>query len=1325
MQNDLLSIIDGNSLSLDIIDDSTPSFDTPLIFNNDISTSNIKNLLLIDSIVSESQLFYDSSNQNTFSVIYSNNSNRADFMKLLQEKFANGLDRIAFVFHDNIKDGKTFLNQEFFFSEDFNSYSENTQLLIDIIKKFGVKNIDFLACNSLNYANWVKFYDLLAKETGVIVGASNDKTGNLRNGGNWVMESTNENVVCTYFNSNINNYASTLAVTVLSTSTVLTQALVDSYTWPVTVNGGTLANPVIISFSENISLSSVSQYFMCGSEYISFDGTGKTITISNVTSYLGLINNGTSSINGYSNIIIQNILFTTINSTLVYRGGWICQSFFGNSSFNTLISNCNVEAPIGPNDECGGICGYGFAQGNGTANSSSALIDGCSKEGLNNSNFGGGITSLRTCQLGGYVKITNCSNSGVISGSGSGGITGSQAGQDSGKIEIINCYNTSAIGNSSGGICGYYAGYINGSVTITNCSNSGSISNSSGICGSSAGHINGNVLISNCSNSGVISDGNGICGPSAGHLNGNVSITKCLNSGVISGNYSGGICGYSAGQDNGTVSITNCYNTGIINGQFTAGITGDWFGYNSNNLCSIINCYNIGDINGNDSGGITGADVGYNDDRISTPNILIQNCYSLGNIATSCGGICGGIEGFPYINTPIVNITNCYTSYDSIADSGSEYIANNLPIKNSIILTNVYTSLISSWSDTSANSSLTGTPSSLYSSNPGTSWFSVSTNTPYLLSIFNASLYSPSTIINTSTGNYTSSAGLFTPDYNYNLISVNNAVPPTNITINNTSGVLTFANLTSGTYTEEVFCSQGIAPSYYGYNFNTFTLNQTSPIPGITITQNGGTIYIQQSGNDIQYQYNSTSGAWTNVSGWSVTIVNSNPVAGNILTVSLTTNLTISDTTVVTGTNGYFICGSSYITYDGTEKTITIDNVTGYLGLIQNGSLTIDGYHAITVKNINSSASNSFLRSSSGIRAGWICGPYFGRNIKNISGYVGITVDNCSNSGIVNNSATINSGSLNGGICAGGFCNNGEGYISNCSNSGVVSGSEAGGICGGFPAQGNGSVSITNCINSGVISGNFSGGITGSVAGQNNGSVSITNCTNSGLISSNNAGGITGSSAGNNGSLSITNCANSGVISGSNAGGITGNRFGNNTNNLCSIINCYNTGNINGSNSGGITGASVGYNDNAIYTPNILIQNSYSLGSIASTCGGIFGGTDGSFYTTNIPIVNITNCYSSYNSIDPNGRSIISANLPTDVRNSIISRSTNIYTSLISRWSDNDANRALSGALNIYRNSRLYKYYHNFGEVWYSNQNNTPFSFTTGLNNVPRRQRRD
>jgi hypothetical protein len=504
------------------------------------------------------------------------------------------------------------------------------------------------------------------------------------------------------------------------------------------------------------------------------------------------------------------------------------------------------------------------------------------------------------------------------------------------------------------------------------------------------------------------------------------------------------------------------------------------------------------------------------------------------------------------------------------------------------------------------------------------------------------------------------------------------------------------------------------------------------------ITQNGGIIYIQQSGNDIQYQSNSTSGSWTNITSFPVTIVNSNPVQGNILTVSLFTNLSIGLAT------GYFICGSSYITFDGTGKTITIANVSAYLGLIQNGSFTTNGYHAITVKNINSTATNSFLISQSGgIRAGWICGPYFGQNIKNINDYVPIIIDNCSNSGIVNNSATINSGYANGGICGSGFCSNGVGNISNCTNSGVISGNSAGGICGFNTGNTNGNVSITNCSNSGVISGNSAGGICGSYTGNINGNVSITNCSNSGVISGISAGGICGSNTGStNGIVSISICSNSGVISGRNSGGIcgvnagsfdgtvsisicsnsgviigqfsggiTGSFFGAYSNKLCSIINCYNTGTINGNNAGGITGADIGHNDNVSYIPKILIKNCYSLGNIASTCGGICGGTSVIAYISNIPIVNITDSGSQY----------ISITLP--IKSSIIL--TNVYNSLTNSWSDTNASSALSGALSIYRNSRLYKYYSNFGEVWYSNQNNTPFSFTTELNTVPRRQRRD
>jgi hypothetical protein len=947
--------------------------------------------------------------------------------------------------------------------------------------------------------------------------------------------------------------------------------------WPVTfLNSNPVAGNILtvlistdILISDSIVGTGTNGYFITGSNYITYDGTGKTITISSVTNYPGLIQNG------YSNVTVQNINNAISgSSSLQNSGGWICHANFGSGVNNVLIDNCSNSAPI--SDSGGGICGE------------------------------------RVGGNGGTISITNCSNSGIMN-----------------------------------------------------------LNNGGGICGRQIAINNGTVLISNCSNSGVINGVaiGGICGNGAGQNNGIITIANCYNTGAINGSENGGMTGRNTCFNNGTITITNCYNTGII-GSGSGGMCGAFFAWNTNNLCTIKNCYNIGDITGNIAGGFIGYDIGYSTNLSYTSNILIENCYSLGNIGTNAGGICGGGVN-SYTTNPVVNITNCYTSYNSIAQAGSEYISLifRTTIRDSIInrLTNVYTSLISSWNDNSANSSLIGS-----------AWTSVATNSPYILSIFNASLYSPSTITNISTGDYTSSAGLFTPNYNYNLISVNNVVPPSNITINNTSGVLTFTNLLTNTYVEKVLCYQGTSPKYYEYNFNTFTLNQTSP--GITIIQNGGIIYIQQSGNDIQYQSNSTTGIWTTVNDWPVKFVNSNPLAENVLIISLFTNITISDTTIGISTK-YFIIDSEYITYDGTGKIVTIENINNYPGLIQNGTSSDHGYSNVTVQNINNAISGSSRLVS---RGGWICQWYFGNGASNI-------------------------------------------LINNCSNSAAINGIDIayGGICGAFAGRYGGNVSIKNCSNSGAIIRKQSSGICGQQAGDTNGTVSISNCFNSGVISGEASGGICGTRAGHtNGIILITNCYNTGIINGDLSGGITADYFGYNTTSQCSIINCYNTGDINGSNAGGITGAEVGYYDNVAYSPQILIQNCYSLGNIANTCGGICGGEENDIYD-NPPIVNIINCYTSYNTISDPGSEYVSIYLQTNVKYSIINSLTNVYTSFINNWLDTNAISALYGSQNIYRNSKLYKYYSNFGDSWYYNQNNTPFFLTSYLKNVPRRKPRN
>ena len=179
-----------------------------LVYNNTLDTNTIQNILLISSCVTESQLFYESANSNTFPIIYSPNSDKNELIELLRTKFLNGFKRITFAFHDPLNNTKTFLDNKPFFDENDlienqTTFSETVTFLTNLITEFKVENCDFLACNTLQYANWKNYYELLNKLTNVICGASNDKTGNIQYGADWVMENTNENVRDIYFTSSI------------------------------------------------------------------------------------------------------------------------------------------------------------------------------------------------------------------------------------------------------------------------------------------------------------------------------------------------------------------------------------------------------------------------------------------------------------------------------------------------------------------------------------------------------------------------------------------------------------------------------------------------------------------------------------------------------------------------------------------------------------------------------------------------------------------------------------------------------------------------------------------------------------------------------------------------------------------------------------------------------------------------------------------------------------------------------------------------------------------------------------------------------------------
>ena len=185
----------------------------PLIYNDSLDTNSIQNILLIDSTVQEYREFVHGCNANTFPIVYDYHSDRNELKTILSKKF-NNIQRIAFVFHNSNMNNKLFLNNQYFFSdsdlETVDNFSENIQFLLGIIQDFHVDHLDYLACNSLDYDNWKKYYDIFSTNTSVIIGASINETGNMKYGGDWIMETTNENVKAIYFNENINHYKKTL-----------------------------------------------------------------------------------------------------------------------------------------------------------------------------------------------------------------------------------------------------------------------------------------------------------------------------------------------------------------------------------------------------------------------------------------------------------------------------------------------------------------------------------------------------------------------------------------------------------------------------------------------------------------------------------------------------------------------------------------------------------------------------------------------------------------------------------------------------------------------------------------------------------------------------------------------------------------------------------------------------------------------------------------------------------------------------------------------------------------------------------------------------------
>ena len=236
--------------------ESTPQ---PLIYPRISGQGIYTNVLLIDSQVIDYQKMVDSVNTSTFPIVYSICSQKSELLSLLQANFTT-IERIGLAFISSLEKPKFFLDKKpLFIENETQPYSENLQFILDIITQFQVKNVDYLACDTLNYSNWNVYYNLLKQNTTAVIGASSDKTGNIQYGGDWVLENTSEDIELIYFTSAIQYYA----------------FLLDNPSWATSASG--LNYPALITIDPTNTYAYV---------YNNFIKSVSRISISNPTNYV-------------------------------------------------------------------------------------------------------------------------------------------------------------------------------------------------------------------------------------------------------------------------------------------------------------------------------------------------------------------------------------------------------------------------------------------------------------------------------------------------------------------------------------------------------------------------------------------------------------------------------------------------------------------------------------------------------------------------------------------------------------------------------------------------------------------------------------------------------------------------------------------------------------------------------------------------------------------------------------------------------------------------------------------------------------------------------
>jgi hypothetical protein len=546
-----------------------------------------------------------------------------------------------------------------------NKYFGNNfiQLLTDLLNNnHTLVEIDLISCD-FNKQLFIDLVEYIYNKYGIKINYSLDKTGNYNNGGNWILESSNENIKDIYFTNKIDDWKNVLDRTIISNTNI--NIFFDPPNSLIFDD-----NNLLISLNKDVSFNNSDQnaYFDLSSNW-RFDGSGHTINIKNnptvdlnieyngINEYMGLINTN-------DNTIIQNLVLDFNNSISIQDpyGGLI----LNNNIYNSSISGCIINYANDLNGNSGGLIG-----------------ESCCNINLNNiqMNINGNINGNAGGLIGPYynyiynnsqnVLIQNCavSVSGDLNGDYVSGLIGFSSfnidSDCSSNITISGCIvNIDGDVNSINGcgLIGQNSFYIiNNSeqydVLIQNCivSVSGDLSGDyvSGLIGNNSF----NIIESDCSSNITIS---GCIVNIDGDVN---SINGCS----FIGSNSFSISELSNSEQN--VLIHNCAVSisGDLNGDNVSGLIGTFSFIYSDCLSNITisGCIvNIdGDVNSINGCGLIGSNSFSISDN-SKQNVLIHNC------AVSISGDLNGDSEFIGYNNYISGLIG-YNSFNIYSNCSS------------------------------------------------------------------------------------------------------------------------------------------------------------------------------------------------------------------------------------------------------------------------------------------------------------------------------------------------------------------------------------------------------------------------------------------------------------------------------------------------------------------------------------------------------------------------------------------------------------------------------------------------------------------------------